>query len=179
MLETGTASLAIALKTEVMDRIALPLASLGPEDVLLIGAPGAQIKSVSDLHGKVVAQLRYSDYYPEIIADTQIQKYSTTNYEVSLKMLLSGRVDAVVGLRTGLSFAMHRLGFRQEQLGSALILRTGEPWVYLSKKFTDKPTIELLEQSAQHIAGSGFFDEVRMKYGAGKITAANKSAKAR
>jgi len=175
MLENGTIDLAVALKTQVMERIAAPLVTLGPEEVILVSRPTARISSVSDLHGKVVAILRYSDYYPDIIEDPQVKKYPIISYELGLKMLLGARVDAVIGLRTSLSHAMGRLNLSQDQLGKIMVLRGGEVCVYLSRKFTDPTAIDRLTRSTQQVIRNDFYELARVHYGGTRINVANSS----
>lgn len=166
MIEKGSAVLTIALRTAVIDRIATPLAKLGTEEVVVVGLAGSRISSIADLRGKLVAQLRYSDYLTEIIADPLIRKYDTTSYQQSVKMLLEKRVDAVIGLRTSLMYAVHQEPNAISKLSALLPLRTSEFGIFVSREFHDQGTIESLGVAAQAIANRRLFDRLRDQYSA-------------
>jgi ABC-type amino acid transport substrate-binding protein len=164
MIEKGTAVLTIALRTAVIDRIATPLTKLGTEEVVVASMAGSGIASISDLRGKLVAQLRYSDYLSEVIADPLIHKYDTTSYQQSVRMLLEKRVDAVIGLHTSLLYAIRQQPQALGRLGAIVPLRTSEFGIFSSRTFHDVETIGRLEAAAHSITQRRVFDRLRGEY---------------
>lgn len=164
MLERGTATLTVGVRTENIDRLTFPLATLGTEEVIIVSLVGAKINSMADLPGKLVAQVRDADYLTASIADPRIKKYDTNGYEQSVNMLLEKRVDAVIGLRTSLSYAIRQNPKTRSQMSPAFTLNTREFCILVSRNFRDQRILDLLRNSAQTLMKEKHLERIREEY---------------
>jgi ABC-type amino acid transport substrate-binding protein len=164
MLEHEPSALTLAYRTPRVDGIARLLVKLDMEDVIVVTPKSAQFHSLEDLRGKVVAQVRNADYLALTISDPLIRKYDTNGYEQSVKMLLEHRVDAIIGLRTSLSYAIAQNPDAVARFAPALKVASGEFCLYISHNFADQDLIRRLEAAAQHIARSKLIERLRSKY---------------
>lgn len=163
MIEKGSAVLTVALRTTLMERIAVPLVKIGTEDIIIASLAGTGLRSVADLRGKRVAQLRYADF-PELAADPLIGKYDTNNYAQSVNMLLEGRVDAAIGLHTSLLHALRRNPRAISRLAPLLTLRSAEFSIFISRAYRDAATIERLRTAAKSMVERRVFERLRDIY---------------
>lgn len=160
MIKHGTAVLTVGIYTRQMDSIAFPLRHIGTEDAAVVGRLGAGIKSAADLRGKLVAQLRYSAYLAEII-DPQIRTHAIANFDQGLRMLLEGRVDAVIGLRTALLYAIRHIPRAELQLDQPARLQTIELGIFMSRQFHDAGITARLQAAAAKLAEQRVFERLR------------------
>jgi hypothetical protein len=164
MLEKTSAVLTIAFHTEKVAQLAQKLAKLDSEDVIVVSHKGMYINSITDLRGKVVAQIRNADYLTRTIAEPSIRKYDTNGYQQSVKMLLENRVDAIVGLRTSLSYAIAQNSDAVSRLSPPLRIASGELCLFLSRNFTDQNIIHRLEVAAKSLVSENLIRDLRKKY---------------
>lgn len=164
MLEHEPSAMTLAYRTPRVDGIARLLVKLDMEDVIVVAPKSTQFRSLEDLRGKVVAQVRNADYLALTISDPLIRKYDTNGYEQSVKMLLESRVDAIIGLRTSLSYAIAQNPDAVSRFSTPLKVASGEFCLYISRNFADQELIRRLEAAAQHIASSKLVERLRSKY---------------
>ena len=156
LLRSGQAAMMFAYDTTRLHSVADALPPIAREDVLLIGRAKKPFASLSELRGSVVGHLRGTKYDPGFIADPAIIKYESNSYEQVLKMLLLGRLDAIVAPHTPLFYTMEKMGIPREQLGSALILSRTSLSVYLRRQHINSDLhVRLIractEMNSQHI----------------------------
>ncbi|MEZ7196098.1 substrate-binding periplasmic protein [Pseudodesulfovibrio karagichevae] len=92
------------------------------------------LRGVRDLAGKTVAVLRGSRHERDRARELKYIPFPCKNHELGFKMLMVGRVDAVIGPLTGLTEAARRLGLHRRFLGEPLILERDFMRVYVSKR---------------------------------------------
>ena len=96
-LMSGHADMTIMFKYEELEPYVIYISALPPLKTIVIGLKGHTFDSVTSLHGKKLAYLRGAHFSDEIDRDDKIFRYRTTDFSQAVKMLLSGRVDAVIG----------------------------------------------------------------------------------
>lgn len=159
MLESGDTAIGFAFATPRLARIALPLAELTQEDVVIVCRAEAPLHSAADLRGKTLAMLRGSDYLDKITMDPNVRRHETASYALNLKMLLEGRVDAVVGLRTTLTYEIRNSGIAPGRLGQLVAFRTGALSAFLSRRYQDDTALlARLRDAGGQMMRHGAFD---------------------
>jgi len=108
---------------------------------IVVGRKGTNFKSLDDLHDKTVATVRGAKYDDAFTADTKIIKYDTSRYEQSIKMLINGRLDAMIGPSIGLFFTAKKMGYSREKFGDVLVLNTKDTYLQYSRKSADEKKI--------------------------------------
>jgi polar amino acid transport system substrate-binding protein len=165
LLEQGRATLTVALRTDDMERIALPLATIATEDVIVVGKVGAPWRARADLRGKVVAVLRGAAYPAEVVMDTRVTRYEVVSYAQGVSMLEAGRVDAVLGVRTSLLYALRQHGAAAARFGELFTALTSDFCVFVSRRYHDEAVIARLRTGARQLAERGAFDALRAQSG--------------
>jgi polar amino acid transport system substrate-binding protein len=164
MLEKGAAVLTVGVRTENIDQLTTPLAKLGDEDVIIVSLAGAGIASVDDLPGKLIAQVRDAEYLSASLPDPRIRKYDTNGYDQSVSMLLEKRVDAIIGLRTSLSYAMRKNPKAESRVAPAFTLTSREFCILVSRTFNDQDALRRLQDGAKKLVQKKYFEHVRNEY---------------
>jgi len=134
MLEIGEADFCMLFPNDMLDKCAVKVVPVMMLENIIVGLKGTKFDSLEALHGKSVATVRDAQYDDAFLADKAIQKIETYHYEQSVKILFAGRVDAMIGPKTGLYFTVRKLGFSAEKLGEPLVLNTKDVWLHFSKK---------------------------------------------
>lgn len=132
-MDTGKADMII---TPPEGRIAELAEDIGPVKAMTLVAWGrveTPLRDVRDLAGKTAAVLRGSRYERARARALKYIPFPCKNHELGFKMLMAGRVDAVIGSRQGLAAAAERLGLRRRFLGRPLVLERDFMRVYVSR----------------------------------------------
>jgi len=137
MLAGGTADLMLAIDAST-SQTRPPLATLGTEDVVVVGRRGTRYTSVEALCGRRVALLRRASFASSL--HTCIARYETSSYEQGLRMLLQGRLDGVAGVRASMDYAIRHLGHKPADFGAPLVVGQADLCLYLSQQ-TATPAI--------------------------------------
>jgi ABC-type amino acid transport substrate-binding protein len=164
MIEKGIAVITVGVRTEKIDQLTVPLARLGTEDVIIISLIGSNISSINDLPGKLIAQVRDAEYLSASISDPKIKKYDTNGYEQSVNMLLEKRVDAVIGLRTSLAYAIRQNPKAKSRLSPPFTLTSREFCILISRNFKDQQALRYLQEGSRKLMQAKFFDYIRNEY---------------
>lgn len=143
MLAASDADIMFSVGGDALQRVALPVATLADDDIILIARAGERLQSLADLRGKTVGHVRGAEYDAAFSADPAIIKYATSNYEQDVRMLLLKRIDAAIGVRTGLQYAARLQGADRGSL-QALLLRRTQISLYLARRHADPRLAEQL-----------------------------------
>lgn len=122
LLQHRQVDLMVALQADQLDRVAIRLAPLSLEDIIVVGRPGTVLRAMADLKGKVVGRLRNAEYAAEFAASTDIIKYDTNSYRQSVQMLQVGRLDAVIFIRSALLFTLKSMQLTMAAVGQPLLI---------------------------------------------------------
>jgi ABC-type amino acid transport substrate-binding protein len=166
MMKSGEADMLMSIANSRLVSIARPVALVFDGEVVAVGRAGSRYASLADLRGKVVAHIRGVEYNAAFEADRQIRKHETTSIEQSLKMLLEGRVDAAVGSRESLLYALRAMGRPRAQLGTPMAIGRLYVRLYLSYQKEDA-VAEALTGAMDALRDNGTVAELRKRYFAG------------
>jgi polar amino acid transport system substrate-binding protein len=111
--------------------------NVGKVETLVIVAWGrveTPLRNKRDLIGRTVAVVRGSRLDRERAGELRIIPFPCRNHELGFKMLMAGRVDAVIGPLQGLTFAVEKIGLRSRFLGEPLVLGEAPVNVYVSRR---------------------------------------------
>jgi polar amino acid transport system substrate-binding protein len=92
------------------------------------------LRDARDLGGKTVAVVRGSRRGLDQARKLKFIPFPCTNHELGFKMLMAGRVDAVLGPLQGLTEAAKRVGLRPRFLGQPLVLDRDFMRVYVAMR---------------------------------------------
>ncbi|EGB15026.1 extracellular solute-binding protein family 3 [Pseudodesulfovibrio mercurii] len=95
------------------------------------------LRDVRDLGGKTVAVIRGSRHELDQAKKFKFIPFPCKNHELGFKMLMAGRVDAVLGPLQGLTAEAGRLGLRRRFLGEPLVLGRDDMRVYASRRLPE------------------------------------------
>jgi polar amino acid transport system substrate-binding protein len=164
LLRSGEVAMMFAYDTTRLHQVADALPSIAREDILLVGSLKKPFASMSELRGRVVGHLRGTEFDRDFIADPAIIKYEGNSYEQQLKMLLMGRLDAIVAPRTPLFYTMGKMGILREEIGTALILRKTSLSVYLRRQNVQADLHLRLSQACNVMNSQHIMEKLIRKY---------------
>lgn len=167
MMASGEADLLMSIANSRLVSVARPVALVFEGDVVAVGRAGSRYASLADLRGKVVAHIRGVEYNAAFEADRQIRKHETSSIEQSLKMLLERRVDAAVGSRESLLYALRAMGRPREQLGAPISIGHIYIRMYLSYRIKDGAATDALIAAMDALREDGTVAKLRKSYFAG------------
>ena len=121
------------------------------------------LRDVRDLGGKLVAVVRGSRYENEAGHALGIVPFPCKDHELSLKMLLAGRVQAVIGSYLGLASSMRKLGLQRRYFGDPLVLSEEVMHAYVSKRL-DRAERDRLKAALDGLLRDGTVAGLRDRY---------------
>ncbi|MGE4423866.1 MAG: substrate-binding periplasmic protein [Pseudodesulfovibrio sp.] len=139
---------------------------IGPVKAVTMVAWGrveTPLRDVRDLAGKTVAVLRGSRHERDRARELKYIPFPCKNHELGFKMLMVGRVDAVVGPLAGLTEAARRLGLQRRFLGQPLVLGRDFMRVYVSKRLP-QAVRDRLRKALNRLIEDGAVARLRDRY---------------
>jgi polar amino acid transport system substrate-binding protein len=121
------------------------------------------LRDARDLGGKIVAVVRGSRHELDRARELGFVPFPSRNHELGFKMLMAGRVDAVLGPLQGLTEAAERLGLRRRFLGQPLVLERDFMRVYVSTGVAE-PVRGLLREALHRLVEDGTVARLRGRY---------------
>ncbi|WP_295990050.1 ABC transporter substrate-binding protein [Rugamonas sp.] len=164
LLAAGQSDLLIAFQTKPIADAAIPLYYVANVDVIIAGLRGSSFNNLSDLHGKTVGQQRGADYDPRFSGDSAIKKYDVTDTPHLLRMLMAGRVDAVIANANTLLYYLKSAGMSRDQLGSFMLVRRRQSWLWYSRKTYEEATALKLKAALRRMHANGELDAIYQHY---------------
>lgn len=164
MLEAGSADLMMGFDSTDLLAHARHVALVTNFDVGIVVRAGIRVRSLSDLRGRTVAQLRSADYSDSYAQESAIQKYSTNTMPQMLKMLALGRVDAVIGVRESLYYGIKSEGIAPERIGDFLQLETRQAWLHYSNSTYNAATADKLAAAMRQMQAAGTIAAIIRRY---------------
>ena len=163
-IETGRVDVVIMFSTPFIRAHADNLGLVLPMETVVLGCADTIIDTLQDLSGKTVATVRGAKYDDRISKINDIVLYPTRNYTQSLKMLLSRRVDAVIGPILGLSYTAKKNNFPKQGFGTPFILSTAQGNLFFSKKSSSTNKKQRLRKAVKRLRENGTMQRILNKY---------------
>ena len=171
MLETGDADLMIGFDSAELLAHARHVAPVASFDVGIVARAGVRLRSLSDLHGLTVGQLRGADYSRAFVQDAAILKYDTSTMAQILRMLVVGRVDAAIGVRESLYFGMRSEGIAPQRVGDFLPLESKQAWLHYANRSYDAALAQRLAASLRRLQAGGTIAAIIRRYAGAAVNA--------
>lgn len=160
----GEADFVLRFTNEQLSQDAIQVVSVVAMRNIVVGLAGTEYRSLEDLHGKTVANLRDAAFDKDFSADKQIIKVDTKEYNQGLKMMFKRRVDGIVGSNVGIYYTAHTMNYSPSQLGEPLYLSTKHFWLHYSKRNTDEKIIAALKAATIKLQEQGLIQQIVEKY---------------
>jgi polar amino acid transport system substrate-binding protein len=122
MLAHGQMDLMLAFDTGALAGLPPPLATIGSEDIIIVGRRGSNYHALDDLCGRTVGHLRRATFFPAFANAACLLRYEVNSYEQGLRMLAVGRIDAMLGVRSTIDYAVAQARIDAGSLGTPLVL---------------------------------------------------------
>ena len=164
MMERDDADVIFSIPHTALARVAVPLTIAFTADIAVLGRAGTRFSKLEDLRGKVVAHLRGVEYSAEFQADVAIRKYETRNVEHTIKMLLHGRIDAVIGFSQAMAFMLRELAIPRDSLGAAFQIESRNVLLHMSKLTRREPAGEQLSAALSTLRDRGAISGLLNRY---------------
>lgn len=169
-LKSGQTDLTIMFKYKELRDHVIYVAPLPTLKNVVIGLNGISFDSISQLKGKKLAYLRGAKFSDAIDNDPEIYRQETTDFTQGLKMLMRGRVDAIIGPMDPILSAAARMNWSEALFGKPFIVSERTPWVQISKKSAKRISVEKLKSLYEDIEQRGELQRLRQKYIGGIAT---------
>lgn len=140
------------------------IAKIYTDSNVIIAKPELTIRSLTDLHGKKVATVRNAHYSSEFDSDVNITKVSVNNYNQGIRLLLHGRVDALIGASGSISFELKNMNTEWHAFGQPYVLNTKTVWMQMSSKNYNRKIADKLISSNNALKQQGVIKEIIVKY---------------
>jgi ABC-type amino acid transport substrate-binding protein len=164
MLASGEADLMLAIQSPALTAVARPLEWTFLADVIVIGRAGTALRSRADLRGKTLGHMRGTQYDEEVATDGAVGEYETATPAQTMAMLLQGRYDGVLGIRTTLFYTIRSMQIPRSKLGPVLQLRQTESWLHYSNKHYDPLIAARLQKCLATMRRRGDIETVIRRY---------------
>lgn len=138
----------------------MPLPSL---KTVVIGLQGSTFKDVESLTNKKIAYLRGAKFSDDIDNNSAITKLQVNDFLQGIKMIIAGRVDAIIGPLDPILSASLQIE-EGVVFGEPLIVDLRTPWVQVSKKRQPYIDIDKLKQSFSKMQSTDTLNILRAKY---------------
>ncbi|WP_272700977.1 substrate-binding periplasmic protein [Desulfovibrio sp. Fe33] len=159
----GLADMIIVAPDERIDEAAENIGLVETLTIVAWGRVETPLRSKRDLAGKTVALVRGSRLDRGRGGELRIVRFPCRNHELGFKMLMAGRVDAVIGPIGGLAFAAEKVGVRSRFLGEPLVIGEAPVHVYVSKRLP-RDARNRLRRVLKRFHGDGTVTRLRNRY---------------
>ena len=155
MIGVGDADLLLALNSAVLLRTARQVVATPIGDVIVVTRADLAVRTLQELRGKVVGQVRATEYGPEFDGDSLIGKREMASWEQCVKMLMEHRIDGAIGMRVSLLYAMQQLGLPRSQLGPELFVHHASASLHYSRRSYDPAVAAVLAAAVTRLNQRG------------------------
>lgn len=163
-LRTGTADMTLRFTNDELRQVAIQVAPVIGMPTGIYSLAQRPYRSLQALDGAVLAVVRSFPIDARVTARKNIIRYTTDNHEHSLKMLLAGRVDAVLSTDYGIRGAALALGHSPAELAPPIPLEKQYFWLHLSRKTATPETVSALNAAVAKLQSSGDIARIQRKY---------------
>ncbi|ADU61547.1 MAG: transporter substrate-binding domain-containing protein [Pseudodesulfovibrio sp.] len=118
-----------------------------------------------DLYGLRVGTVLGGRYYPGFDDDTRIFKHPVTSYDLNFRMLLAGRIDAVVMTETAGVYRVAQLGLGNTVVKATYVHRDHQDvYMVLSKRSVHADRLEEFSRVMDELVREGALDAVAARF---------------
>ncbi|WP_420415204.1 substrate-binding periplasmic protein [Roseibium sp.] len=134
-------------------------------DIGILPKKGVTITKYDDLYRLRIATVRGTKLDKKYDSDRAIEKDFTTDYLMSIKMLVRNRVDAVAGSFLSFRYIAKMVGQSQSDLfGKPLVFASKSIWLVCNHTFSQKEVSKELADRLAKLRNSGAIAKIEEKY---------------
>ena len=167
-IKSGNIDLTIMFRYPALEEYVDYVAPFPSQQLVLLGLQGQYFKKISDLSGKKITYLRGTKLNNEIDYDKTIEKYEVTDYIHAIKMLMAGRVDAIIGSFEPIknsALELEKIDNITILFDEPIVLDIKTPWLQISKKSRSHIDIDKLKESFTQLQINNTLNTLKFKYG--------------
>jgi polar amino acid transport system substrate-binding protein len=162
-LQSGETDLTIMFKYPYLDKHVIYIAPLPALKTVVIGLKESQLESIESLSGKTLAYLRGAQFSDEIDEDASIVKHVTDDFAQAARMLVFGRVDAVIGPLEPLLRAVEA-ATDADVLGEPFVVSERTPWIQMSTRSAERLSADSLRAIFEGLERDGEVKRIQRAY---------------
>lgn len=162
-IQKGQASFAILIPKPDLKNLATPLGVVLPLKTMFLGRKDATYRNLRDIRGKRIAIVKGSQRN-DYVTHNKLIPVPTENRLQSLKLLLSGKVDAIVGPMLGIKYTINKQSLPKQAFGSPMLLAVAPGTLYVSNANSDEEMRTRLASALSQLIHDGAIDALIEKY---------------
>jgi polar amino acid transport system substrate-binding protein len=163
-MKSGGIDLTIMFKSDELREYVNYLVPLPPLNNIVVGLNRSEIFSIKDLEYKRLGYLRGAMFSHKIDSNKKIIKHMIPDFNIGLKMLELGRIDAIIGPYEALSYAAKYNRVTNIDFESSIPVSTRAPWLQMSKKSKNLHMSKKISAEFKKIISGNILEEIRKKY---------------
>lgn len=130
----------------------------------IVARSGITLNSYDDLKGLTIAVPAGVTLDKKFLEDQELNKFPTSGYQQSTKMLQHGRVDAMIGVWDSYLYNMRNVGMSRDEIGAPLILNQVPVWFMCRRDFKNDVVKTKLSDVIADLRDRGVFSGIIAKY---------------
>lgn len=163
-LRNGSADMVIRFSNEELAEVAVQVARVLPMQTVVLSLAASKVERLAELAGATVSVARSAPLDARLEAVPGIHFDRVQNNEMSVRMLVAGRVRAAFGSRLGLLGAAHRLDVPPDRLAPPLVVGVQDFWLHVSRKSATPELVEALHRAVESVQRDGSIEQIRRRY---------------
>ncbi|MDC7223854.1 MAG: transporter substrate-binding domain-containing protein [Spirochaetales bacterium] len=163
-MEKGQIDVALLVPNEDVTEVGDPLIPLQTVHFIIVGRHDSPLEKPEDFQGFRVGYLNSTTISVQLLQDQSVELVPVINYKSLVNMLLTDRLDAVVGPRINIYNALRELDYPADELGQELLLRQTELSLVLSKTTGNRDIRNALLEASRELLADGTIEGIIEKY---------------
>lgn len=163
-LKQGRADFVLRFDNDDLDEAAIKVAPIFPLQVIVLGAAGKRLRTFNDMHGLTIGTMRGGHFNDAFAADEAIKKFPINNYQQGISMVISGRIDGLIGSDLGIYTVAEEMGLTQAAFSRPLVLGEQYFWLFYSRKTADEATLTRLTQAVEQLQEQDAFAQTVLRH---------------
>lgn len=166
-LASGQADVGVMFVSPAAERAGISLGEVAVTRIVLIaaaqghsGTPGKKRVGLADFAHARVGFVRGSKYGPIFDDNTSFEHVPVTNVSQGLRMLMTGRLDAMVSSEQALLYAIHLTEIPASSLAFILELGVAKADLYVSRHSAQGPWLAKLRQAMSDMKADGSLHKI-------------------
>ncbi len=163
-LKSGHTDMTIMFRYPELEEHVVYVVPLPPLKTVVIGRSGTVFDSLDSLKNKKIAYLRGASFSDAIDEDSSIIKQRTADFLQGVRMMMAGRVDAIIGPMDPILSAAAKINRGAESFGEPFVVSERTPWIQVSKRGKHLQSVETLETAFNALQSRGVLTQLHEKY---------------
>lgn len=163
-LRSGDLDIALLVPTASVTEVAIPIGHLQDVNFILIGCYESSYSSLDDLDEKRVGYLRGSGTSSKLIEGQNVNIFEANDYHNLLKMLISKRIDAIIGPEINIYWTLNDMADPTIHLGERFVLKSSPLHLVISKKSSTEELTERLTHAIDQLTSDGTIESIIRQY---------------